>query len=196
MDGVVDPDDGKKRQIMLEVTKLSNASISVGSEFEAEVRLTNTDTHTIEMPWSTDTAVAQAGPDQDHGYFEVAEFDVRLIDGGGTIVWLKPLSGRLFGSQYATGTLHRIAPGEWVTARISIKVDAKYLETPALMEGKAQLAAEWNQWRRRWSLKPRECEMWSGTYRYDKYYEQKSIPADVTITKNIPQESQVHDSAK
>jgi hypothetical protein len=195
-DGVVDPDDGKQREITLEITKLSSASLSLGSEFEAEVRLTNTGIHTIEIPWNADPATREAGPGPDHASFEVAEFDVRLMDASGTVVWLKPLSGSLFGSQYATGTLRRIAPGEWVTARIKIKLQAKYLETPALMEGKAHLTAKWSQRSRSWSLKRRECEAWSGTFRYDKYYEQKFMPTVVTITNNMPQEPQAHDLAK
>jgi hypothetical protein len=195
-DGVVDLDDGKKRDIKLEITRLSSGSLSPGSEFEAEVRLTNTGTHTIEIPWNVDPSIREAGPDPDHAYFEVAEFNVRLMDASGTIIWLKPLSGSLFGSQYATGTLRRIAPREWVTTRIKTKLQAEYLDTPALTEGKAQLTAKWKQTRRSWSLKRKECEAWSSTFLYDRYYEQKLMPVVVTIKNNMPREPQAHDPAK
>ena len=194
-DGVVTPDDGKKRALTLEFTKLST-TLSIGSEFEAEVRLTNIDTSTIEIPWTADPTIAKAGPGPDRGYYEVGEFAVDLIDGSGSIVPLKSLSERLLGSQYATGSLREIAPGEWVTARIKLKVYHRYFGRPSLTEGKAQLTVEWQQYRHSWSLDRSKCEGWEGTYRYDRYFNQKSQPTVVTITSDDPQESPAHDPSK
>jgi hypothetical protein len=180
-DGAVNPDDGKKREITLELTKLSYTNLSEGSEFETEVRLTNTSTHSIEIPWSSDPAIVEAGPDPDHARYENAEFGIQLVDRGGTVVWLKPLSGSLFGSQFITGSMRRIAPGEWVVAKIKFKVYPKYLEMPVLKKGAAQFTVWWNQQRHGRSLKRTECELWASTFLYNDFYEQKSLPTVVTI---------------
>jgi hypothetical protein len=193
-DGFTKPDNGKKTQITLEITKLSSATISAGSEFEAEVRLTNTDSHTIEIPWSTDPATAQAGPDSDHAYYEIGEFQVDLTDSSGLVVPLKSLSSSLLGSRYSTDTQRKIAPGEWITASIKLKVIHRYFGLPTLSDGKARLTAEWQQRGRYWSLNRNKCEVWSGTFLYRNYYEEKSIEALVTINKDAPPDPEVNNT--
>jgi hypothetical protein len=193
-DGFAKPDDGKEREITLEIIKLSSTTLSAGSEFEAEVRLTNTDSHIIEIPWSTDPTTAQAGPDPDHAYYEIGEFQVDLADSSGLVVPLKSLSNSLLGSQYATGTQRKIAPGEWITASIKLKVVHRYFGLPTLSAGNARLTVELQQRRRSWSLNRNKCEVWSGTFLYHHYYAQKSMEAVVTIKNDVPPDSAARDT--
>jgi hypothetical protein len=194
-DGFIKPDDGKKREITLEFTKISSTVLAQGSEFEAEVRLMNTGHHTIEIPWSTDPATAEAGPVPDHADYEVGEFEINLVNVSGSVIALKSLSSSLFGSKYSTGTERVIAPGQWITARIKTKMDAEYsFDLQSLTEGQAQLTAEWKQRGRYWSLNREKCEIWRGTFLYYNYYNQQSKPATITIKKEIPLDSQTQDA--
>jgi len=181
LDGVVRPDDGKKRKITLELTTVTGTILSAGSEFEADVRLVNSDTNTISIPWSADPAVAKAGPDADHTQYEIGDLDLNLVDSSGSTFELKTLSGGLFGSKYVTGTLLEIAPAEWVAVRIRVKLTTKYFGLPKLTEGKAQLRADWTQDQHAESLNRGTCEAWGSTFLYRDYYDQKSEAAAITI---------------
>jgi hypothetical protein len=183
-DGFKKPEDGITRTIVLELIKVDDHTLYAGSEFVGEVRLTNAGNQAIQIPWSTDETITDAGPDPNHADFEVGDFDVSLVFSSGSVVALKSLSSPLFGSKYATGSERKIEPGEWITARIKVKVDAEYdFDRVALTEGKAQLSVEWRQRVRSWSLNREKCEVWRGTFPYYHYYDQQSKPTAVALTK-------------
>jgi hypothetical protein len=188
------PKDGKKRKIALEFVKLKSKKLAAGSEFEVGVRLTNRSHDTIEVPWAIDPAIANAGPDVDHPRFELAELGVEVVKSDGSLVRLQMLSSSLFGSQYSMGTMRKIEPGEWITAKIKVRMDSLYhFSWQTLPDGKARLIATWQQSYISRSLNRSSCQGSISRFDYDKYYEQQSKPATITIKQELPLNSRVND---
>jgi hypothetical protein len=183
-DGRINPEGGQKREIGLEITKVDPVSLVIGAEFQVEIKLKNTGNVAFQIPWSTDRNTAKAGSDPDSIDYESGQFEVSVNDGTGNERLLKPLSGRFLGSKYSTGSQITIAPGQWVTAVIKLKLEPEYSFGADLKAGPAKLAATWSQEHRHWHLDHIKCEAWQGTYLYSGYYDQHATPAEVTITKD------------
>jgi hypothetical protein len=186
-DGFVRPDNGQRREISLEVIKSVPAPLALGAEFELEIRLKNTGRFTIQIPWSNDPATVSASPDNDQIEYESGEFDVSIADGAGRRILLKSLSRRLFGSNYATGSEIKIAPGQWVSVAVRQKLEPNYNFDDRVDAGQATLTAEWRQARHHWHLDRVKCEVWRGASLYyglfdEGYYDQHPAPTEVTVT--------------
>jgi hypothetical protein len=172
-DGIVKTDDNQPRPILVEVAKISEQEPAEGSELDAEVRLQNTGTRAIEIPWSGDANVIETGQgskghEWQGGYFEVF-FRARKPNG----VMLKSLSPDLYGTRFHPGSLLTLQPGQWITAKIRFKLEAKYLYKVGEFQGQeAELFVRWEQVNRVIWIK--DCKEGSGFYRYDNFYKQEN----------------------
>jgi hypothetical protein len=172
-DGIVNTDDNQPRPILVEVAKITEQEPAEGSELDAEVRLQNTGTRAIEIPWSGDPNVIETGQSSNWyewqgGYFEVF-FRARNPNG----VMLKSLSPDLYGTRFHPGSLLTLQPGQWITAKIRFKLEAKYLYNVGEFQGQeAELFVRWEQVNRVIWIK--DCKEGSGFYRYDNFYKQEN----------------------
>jgi hypothetical protein len=182
-DGIVNTEDHQLRPILVEVVKLSDKEPAEGSELEAEVRLRNTGTQNIQIPWSVDPNVTKTGQgptgyEWEGGYFEVL-FRMRNPHG----VMLKSLSRDLYGTKFHEGSLLTLQPGEWVTAKIRFKLVPEYLYIDFKGQ-ESELFARWEQVRRTMSIA--DCRESNAYFRYEHYYEQENHGMTIHVTGEAP----------
>jgi hypothetical protein len=79
-DGVMLPEDKKPREILLELTKLSDRSPKGGGEVVAEIRLKNIDKKPINIPWSTDPNALTKDQNPNHLEWQQGGFEILLED--------------------------------------------------------------------------------------------------------------------
>jgi hypothetical protein len=138
---------GEPHKLLVEFTRVPSDRLILGSTVDAEVRMTNTDTRLIEIPWSTDIGIIPRNQDPAHAEWEVGSFWFELSDTGLHRIFLKSMSRYLYGTKFSPGTELAIRPGESVRALVQFKVDALYANSrPQLQEGKWKLAVEWQQY--------------------------------------------------
>lgn len=180
-DGVVQPEDHQMRHIVVQVLSAKDLKPILGSEVEAVVQLRNSDTKTIQIPWSTDSDVVKDGQKQDDVQWEGATFEFTLGDHEGSQVALKSLTQWLHGSKFAPGSLLTLQPGQSIRALVKFKLEELYPTEPLrLKEGEWQLSVEWHQVGRTWHVK--NCAAWNGYFYYDQFYEQQNPPFAIQVT--------------
>jgi hypothetical protein len=180
-DGWAEPPDRRPLDLVVEVTKVNDANPVIGSELQAEVRMRNGDTRTIEIPWSTDHSIVEAGQNPESLQWNAGTFEFMLRIPHVTQVRLKSLTGWLYSSKFSAGSQLTIQPGESITALVKLKLEDEYAIPPErLKEGEWQLSAEWFQVGRSWSVK--DCKTWNGYYHYDRFYWQQNVPATIQVT--------------
>jgi hypothetical protein len=123
-DGFVEPEGHKLPKIMLELTKLSNDTPTVGSELQAEVRLHNSGKQSVRIPWSTDIYKVTDGQGPDRIGWDGGSFQILLRGQQENDVLLKSLTYEFYGSTSSPGSLLTIQPGEWASAVIKFKLEA------------------------------------------------------------------------
>ena len=185
-DGAVFPPHHQKRIISLEIVKLTNQPLEVGSEGRAEVRLKNIGDHTISIPWSTDANVIQKAPNPDLLRWEQATLGIVLLDNKNRTIALKTADWPLFGSKFVRGSQLTLKPGEWITAFLYFRVEDLYhiVTAPEFPLGKARLFVEWHQASRTWR---REKCGWNRAwldYGRGGYYRQEHPTISVLIKRS------------
>jgi hypothetical protein len=95
-DGWVEREDNLPQDIVVEVVSVSNMKPSLGSGLEAEVRLRNTDTRPLQIPWNRDPRIIEHGQSPDALVWEVGTFEFTLKDQQGHQVSLKSLTESLY----------------------------------------------------------------------------------------------------
>src|ERR1700730_12857651 len=164
-DGIVEPDDKQPRPIFVEVARVSEQEPAEGSELDAEVRLQNTGTRTIEIPWSRDPKVIEIGQGSNGYQWQGGYFEVFFRAGNPNGVMLKSLSLDLYGTRFRPGSLLTLQPGQWITAKIRFRLEAEYLYKAGEFQGqKAELFVRWEQVNRVISIK--DCKKWDSFFRY------------------------------
>jgi len=179
-DGVVTPQDHQRRQIVVEILKVSKDKAREGAQLQAEVELRNNGKQAIRIPWSNDPGTIKTGQHPDNLQWEEGWFQFMLRAPRGHDVLLKSLSQSLYGSHFSAGSQLTIQPGEWITATLKFKLEAMYLYQLGEFEGNSQLMVEWDQTKRSWAV--RDCSVWNGYFQYT--YEQRSPGITVQITEN------------
>ena len=184
-DGIVQPEDGEPRDILVEIVKLKNAEVTAGGELEARVRLQNTGKHPIRIPWSIDPAVIDNPRDPEHLEWETATFRFSLTNEEEDEVALTSLTGWLYGSKLKDGTELTLQPRDSITAAVRIKFeDSAPIEPGPIKAGNWQLSAEWLQIGRTWQV--RDCRTWNRNFVYQDFYRQKNPPVPIRVSPAVP----------
>jgi hypothetical protein len=188
-DGIREPEDHRPRRIVIEVVSTKEIKPELGSEVEAVVRLQNTDTKPIVIPWSTDPSVVEEGQKENDFEWQIATFEFTLTDQKGNHVALKSLTEWLRGSKFSPGSLLTIQPGQNITAIVKFKLVELYpIEPLVLKAGDWKLSAAWHQMGRTWHTK--NCAIWNGFFHYGDFYKQKnpSVAIQISEPKSANQE--------
>lgn len=170
-DGVVNPEDGRPRDIRIEVRKVEGMP-ALGSEMSAEVRLLNTGTVNLEIPWSTNPQTIEYGPEKWSRQWDVARFGIDLVGATEGRVSLKDLSGYVYGSKYAAGSFLVLPPNGFVDARVRFKLEEEF-KFGRLKAGTWMVSASWEQTGRGWGVK--DCRASNGYFQYADYYKQEKV---------------------
>jgi hypothetical protein len=133
-DGWAEPPDRRPLDLVVEVTKVNDANPVIGSELQAEVRMRNGDTRTIEIPWSTDHSIVEAGQNPESLQWNAGTFEFMLRIPHVTQVRLKSLTGWLYSSKFSAGSQLTIQPGESITALVKLKLEDEYAIPPRATE--------------------------------------------------------------
>jgi hypothetical protein len=179
-DAVPTTPDHQPHDIVVEIVKLGDDKPVLGDALKAQVRLKNSGTEPIEIPWSTDVKVAEAAEkagnlDLQRGWFDVV---IRTKDFGDIL--LKNVGRALLSPNSAAGSRLAIRPGEWITAEIQVKLepDNSYR---ALSAGEAQLFVRWEQSGESQSVAP-NCTAASVYTHYDWYYRQQNPTITIQVS--------------
>jgi hypothetical protein len=173
-DGWPEPEDHVPRNILVEVVSVKDTKPTLGSELVAEVRLQNTGTQSIKIPWSNEFSSLMKGQSLDALSWDEATFEFMLKDQQGRRVRLKSLTEALYGSKSADGSELAVKPGESITALVKFALIDEFPIPPLrLKEGEWQLSAEWIQTGRTSSVS-KNCTEANGYFHYDRYYQQQN----------------------
>lgn len=175
-DGAVMAPGGERREIAVEMIKVSNESPLAGEELLGQVRLRNISKYSISIPWSIDPAVATVGQDLSRIDWEEGEFRIVLERSD----LLETLSRSLYGSRFVAGSLLTIRPGEWIIADLKFRLALQYpVAGRSIGKGQGQLRVEWEQATRARGVK--NCAVSTGWFTYRNYYRQQSPSLTITI---------------
>jgi hypothetical protein len=181
--GAMKLDDNQPRRISLQIIKLSSDTLEVGGDGRAEIRLKNTSEKPISIPWSTDWSAIRKASNPDHLEWEEVSFQVVLRDKRNHTIALTSADWSLYGSQFISGSLVTIKPGEWITAFMNFKIENRY-HTSSLAEfpvGEAELFLDWTQAHRIWNRENCVWNTWS--FDYMRYYKQERPMETVQINR-------------
>ena len=185
-DGIIQPEDGEPRDILVEIVRLKGAEVAAGSVVEAQVRLQNTSKHPIRIPWSTDPSIIQNPRDPEHLEWETATFQFSLSNEDDDEIALTSLTGWLYGSKQREGSELTLQPRDSITASVRVKLEDKApIEPGPIKAGDWQLSADWLQMGKSWQV--RECRAWNRSYLYQEFYRQKnpSVPIHILAAKPV-----------
>jgi hypothetical protein len=182
-DGWVKPENDRPRDIVVEVVNIRDKKPAIASEVEAEVRLRNADNRSIQIPWSTDPTIIKTGQNEYDFVWDVGTFEFMLRDQHDNEVFLRSLTGSLYGSKFAAGSQLTIQPGESIAAVVKFKLENEFRIPPErLKEGEWQLLARWHQIARSWHVK--DCGAWNGFFQYAEYYRQQNPAVTIQVTRD------------
>lgn len=181
-DGLVAPSDHEPREITVEIVKVSNQNLVIGSEVQGEVQLRNSGKYPIQIPWSTDPTIVEKGQNPYHLTWEVGSFSVVWQDD----FLLKGLTQSLYGSKFAVGSMLTIQPGEWVTAEVKFTLEPEYpIPGRLIKDGEGQLQAKWEQTERSRDIRDiKNCSYGLTFFRYGSYYHQQNPPITIKATSD------------
>jgi hypothetical protein len=115
--GAGDPHD--PRAIKTTLTWLDHLDYHIGDDIEFEIKLENTGSETMMIPWTPHLADLQ--PADDSKAFDYLELDLNLDIKRDSIDITLPLT-ILYGSKETANTVVELHPGEWVRLRSSVKL--------------------------------------------------------------------------
>lgn len=168
-DGVTLDQDKVPRKIRVELVKISKTKLAIGSEIVATAKLQNTGSKSIQIPWSTDFRTTMDGQNPDDRSWEFGEFQMSLRNKQNTYYdRLVTTSQPMYSSQFVSGSSLTVKPGEWITARISFKIEVQNPKFEEVNVGTAALAMEWFQTVRTRVVK--DCGVTLGYFPYDSFY--------------------------
>jgi hypothetical protein len=170
-DGVTLAEDHRPRKLKVELVEISTKKLTIGSEIIATAKLQNMGAKQVQVPWSTDFQTTMTGQDPDNRSWEFAEFRMSIRDKKNPQYYdqLVTTSQPLYGSWFDPESQLTIAPGKWITVRISFKVAVARPQFEELNVGKNTLAMEWFQTHR--SRVVKNCGVTLGYFPYDDQVE-------------------------
>lgn len=180
-DGWPEPEDHVPRNIVVEVVTVKDPKPVLGSELVAEVRLQNSGTQSIKIPWSNEFSSLVKGRNLDALSWDEATFEFMLRDQQGRKVGLKSLTESLYGSKSTDGSELTVEPGESVTASVKFALEDRFPIPPLrLKEGEWELSAKWVQTGRTSSVS-KNCTVANAYFHYDRYYQQKNSGITIQV---------------
>jgi hypothetical protein len=193
VDGWREPEDHAPHNIVVEVLSVRSTTPVLGSEVGAEVRLRNSDTRPIKIPWSTDLRTIEKGQGPDTLKWEEGTFEFMLEDRQGHQVSLKSLTESLYGSEFAAESELTLKSGESITALVKFVLEDEFSSRPLrLKAGEWQLSAKWSQAGRSWHV--RNCKASNGYFQYERFYQQQNpgmviqVGSSRPVTSHMPPE--------
>jgi hypothetical protein len=185
VDGVSLEEDKIPRKLGVELVKISSKKLAIGSEIIATAKLQNTGSKSVQIPWSTDFRTTMDGQAPDNRSWEFGEFRMSLRDKQNSDYYapLVTTSQPLFASKFVSGSTLKLNPGEWVTARISFRIEVQNPSFEKLNVGTAALAMEWFQTVRTRVVK--DCGVTLGYFPYDDPFQSlnRKVVAEVQIER-------------
>lgn len=175
-DGIVAPPKEGPRDITVEIVRLNKEALAIGAVVQAEVRLRNSGTGPIRIPWNADPIKIDTGQTADHVNWEQGDFKFVLSPSG----VLSSATQPLVGSSVVNGTELDILPGEWVTVKTSFRLELEWPQSGRTIEkGRQQLHVEWEQASHTKNVK--DCAVSSGFFEYRGYYQQKNPAITIKV---------------
>lgn len=172
-------------EITVEVVSVKDPNAILGSELEAEVRLRNSDSRPLQIPWSTNPNVIEDGQDPNAFEWDQGTFEFSLKDKTGHQVPITSLTGSLYGSKFSAGSELTLKPGENISALVKIRLESAYqMPILQLKNGEEQLLAKWSQTGRSRSVK--NCAVGNAYFHYDEYYHQQNLGLTVHFSTGEP----------
>jgi len=173
-DGVTLDKEKVPRKIRVKLVKISSGKLAIGSEIVATAKLQDIGSKSIQIPWSTDFRTTMDGQDPDNRSWEFGEFEMSLRDKQNSHYYdrLVTTSQPLYSSKFLPGSELTLKPGEWVTARISFRIEVQNPSFEEVNVGTAALAMEWFQTVRTRVVK--DCGVTLGYFPYDSFYNHES----------------------
>lgn len=179
-DGLPSGEGDVPRKIAVGVIGIRNPAPAIGSEVVAEIRLRNSDSRPITIPWSTDFDRIRKTEHPDALKWDQATFDFTLRDKRGKHIALKGLTGFLVGSESVAGSELTLKPGDSITVTVKFAVEEAFPIPPLqLKPGEWQLSATWDQTGRSWGV--RNCEVSNLYVHYEQFYEQQSTGVPIQV---------------
>jgi hypothetical protein len=178
-DGFTMAEDHEPRRIKVEVVKISSTQLEVGSDLEGTVKLQNLGKQPIQIPWNTDFRTTKEGQDPKDRSWVVGEFRIKLKNKEDDSTELTSLSQVLYSSDFVSGSTLTLKQGEWITAQISFRMEARHPAYEEVKEGPSMLVAEWFQTNR--THKETDCGVTFGYYPYTLFYQQDNPPIVVGV---------------
>jgi hypothetical protein len=179
-DGLPDGQNNTPHKIVVEVIGIRNRAPAIASEVVAEVRVRNSDSRPITIPWSTDFSRIRKGQPADAVQWDQATFDFTLRDQQGNHVALKSATGFLVGSESVAGSELTLQPGDSITAAVRFAVEEEFPIPPlSLKPGEWRLSATWHQTGRSWGV--RNCQVSNLYVHYEQFYEQQNPSVAIQI---------------
>lgn len=175
-----------KPKLLVEFSRPPAESLTIGQAVDAEVRMTNTGDKPVEIPWSTDLAVAPKNQDPARATWSVGTFWFFLDGPGDHRLLLASTTRRLYGTKVSAGSEITIPAGQSVRARVSFKVESLDTgDSEQLKDGKWSLSAEWQQVEVSASLS--ECRQFTGYLGGpSSYFDEKNPSIALSIVSNAP----------
>jgi hypothetical protein len=186
-DGEIVMQNSEPRKIKVELISISTATLAKGADITGTVKLQNTGSEQIEIPWSTDDRTAHLRQDSYNRAWEVGKFEVKLKGKDNYSAELKSTSAILFSSSFVTGSTLIVKPKEWTTAQISFKVEEQNPAYEKIEEGPSELVVEWAQISR--TEKVEDCNLMQGFYPYAGSYQQSNPPTAVKVERDDSQKT-------
>jgi hypothetical protein len=184
-DGVTLAEDKTPRKLRVGLVKISRRKFTIGSEIIAAVKLQNIGSKSVLIPWSTDFRTTMDGQDPDNRSWEFGEFRMSIRDKQNPYYYdrLVTTSQPLYASQFVPGSNLTLKPGEWITARISFRIEVQNPTFEEVNVGTAALAMEWFQTGRTRVVK--DCGVTLGYFPYDDPFESRNrtVIAEVQIER-------------
>jgi hypothetical protein len=185
-DGWPEPEDHLPRDIAVEVISVRERNPALGSQLAAQVRLLNSGTRQIEIPWSTEFSTVERGQSPDALQWDVGTFEFALKDRQGHKVPLKSLPGAVYGSKSSVGSELTVKPGESIVALVKFMLEEEFPIPPLrLKEGEWQLSARWVQTGRTLSV-GKDCSAANAYFHYDRYYKQQNPGITIQVNTGGP----------
>jgi hypothetical protein len=180
-DGWPKPEDQVPRNILVKVVSVNDSKPVLRSELVAEVRLQNSGTQSIKIPWSNEFSSVVKDQSPDNWSRDQATFKFMLENQQGRRVRLKSLTEALYGSKSAEGSELDLKPGESITASVKFALIDEFPISPLrLKEGEWQLSAEWVRTGRTRSVSE-NCTVANGYFHYDHYYQQQNPGVTIQV---------------
>lgn len=188
-DGFVEPEDYQQRPILVELVKISKDNPTDGREIEAEIRLQNSGTQSIKIPWSTEPGVIEMGQGPFDYEWEGGYFQVLFRAGNPNGVLLISSDKELYGSNFVVGSMLTLEPGQWVTAKVNFKLVAQYFPKEGAFAGrKAELFVQWKQVKR--SIRVSDCKRGNFYDRFERFYDEEDRGIIIQVAGKTPSSSE------